>query len=136
MRYLRMEGQPDIDFYKDRSFRRFRDVLDSEMKRLQREGVGSKPRQAEPLTQEEEEVLWEKGLLGHHSGRALIDTMLFMCGTYFALRSGQEHRALRFSPSQIELIERPGGRAFLRYIQRTFQKTIKEGLKGGKVEEK
>ena len=46
MRYLRVEGH----FFKDSSFRRFRDVLDSEMKRLQGEGVVSKHRQAEPLT--------------------------------------------------------------------------------------
>lgn len=111
MRYLRTEGKPDIDFFKDSSFSHF---IDSEMKRLQGEGVGSKQRQAEPLTQEEKEMLWEKGLLGHHSGQALVDTMLYMCGTYFALRSGQEHRALRFPPSQIELIEKPGERASLR----------------------
>lgn len=135
MRYLRMEGQPDIDFFKEISFSRFRDVLDSEMKRLQGEGVGSKHRQAEPLTQEEEEVLWEKGLLGGHSSRALVDTMLYMCGTYFALRSGQEHRALRFSPSQIELVEKPGERAFLRYTE-DVSKNHQGGLKGRKTKKK
>ena len=43
--------------------------------------------------------------------------MLFMCGTYFALRSGQEHRALRLTPSQIELVERPDKREYLRYTE-------------------
>ena len=38
-----------------------------------------------------------------------VDTMLCMCGTYLALRSGQEHRALQH---QIELVERPGQCAF------------------------
>ena len=42
-----------------------------------------------------------------------MDTMLFLCGTYFALSSGQEHRALRLTPSQIELVERAGEREFL-----------------------
>ena len=94
MRYLRVEGKPDIDFFKDNLFSHFRDVIDSEMKRLQGEGVGSKHRQAEPLTQEEEEVLWQKGQLGNHCGQALVNSMVYMCGTYFALHSGQEHRAL------------------------------------------
>ena len=84
------------------------------MKRLQKEGLGSKPRQTEPLSVQDEEQLWTKKLLCGHNGRSLVDTMLFMCGTYFALRSGQEHRAL---PSQIELVERPGERAFLRYTE-------------------
>ena len=87
MRYLRSESHPDIDFFRNASFSRFREVL---------EGLGSKPRQAEPLSVQDEEQLWTKKLLGGHNGRSLVDTMLFMCGTYFALRSGQEHRALRF----------------------------------------
>ena len=115
MRYLRPESHPDIDFFRDASFSRFREVLDVEMKRLQKEGLGSKPHPAEPLSVQDEEQLWTKKLLGGHNGRSLVDTMLFVCGTYFALRSGQEHRALRLTPSQIELVEIPGERAFLRY---------------------
>ena len=34
------------------------------MKRLQREGVGAKKRQAEVLTEANEELMWSKGLLG------------------------------------------------------------------------
>ena len=75
------------------------------MKQLQKEGVGSKHRQAESLTQEQEEQLWKKGVLGQHTGRSVVNTMLFMCGSYFALCSAQEHRALRYFPSQIELVE-------------------------------
>ena len=117
MHYLRSESHPDIDFFRDASFSRFREVLDVEMKRLQKEGLGSKPRQAEPLSVQDEEHLWTTKLLGGHNGRSLVDTMLFMCGTYFALCSGQEHRALQLTPSQIELVERPGERAFLRYTE-------------------
>ena len=102
------------------------------MKRLQRSGIGSKKKQAEPLTEEEEELLWSTGQLGDHSPSALVDTMLFMCGVYFALRSGQEHRNLRFSPSQIELIEEPRGkRAHLRYTK-DLSKNNPGGLRGRK----
>ena len=78
------------------------------MKRLQKEGLGSKPRQAEALSVQYEDQLWTKKLLGGHNRCSLVDTMLFICGTYFALCSGQEHQALRLTPSQIELVERPG----------------------------
>ena len=135
MRYLRTEGQPQINFFSDGSFSHFREVLDSEMKRLRGQGLGSKKRQAEPLTQEEEQLLWEKGQLGQHSGQALLNTMLYMCGTYFALRSGQEHRALRHSPSQIELIEKPCQRAFLKYTE-DVSKNHQGGLKSRKCKTK
>lgn len=103
------------------------------MKRLQGKGYSSRKRQAEPLTPEE--TLWTSGQLGDHSPQALVDTMLFMCGTYFALRSGQEHRALRFSPPQIELIEKEGERSFLRYTE-DVSKNHQGGLKGRKSKAK
>ncbi len=37
------------------------------------------------------------------AGCFLLDTIFFTCGTYFVQRSGQEHKALWFCPSQIEL---------------------------------
>ena len=42
MRYLRWNGKPQLDLFKDSDFTDFRASLDSEMKRLQSEGVGSK----------------------------------------------------------------------------------------------
>ena len=102
------------------------------MKWLQKEGLGSKPIQAEPLSVQDEEWLRTKKLLGGHNGCSLVDTRLIMCGTYFAQRSGQEHRALRLTPSQIELVERRGERAFLRY---TFKKPSR-GTQGKKRQKK
>jgi len=85
MRYLRLNGQPSIDFFSDSDFVDFKASLDAEMKRLQSEGIGSSKRQAEVLTQEEEELLWQKGLLGDATPQTLLDTMVFYNGLYFAL---------------------------------------------------
>ena len=98
-RHLRFNGKPAIDFFNDPVFADFRMNLDAEMKQLQRKGLGSQKHQAEPLSLEEE-LLWDKGLLGSAIPQALVDTMLFMNGLYFALRSGDEHRQLRFDPSK------------------------------------
>ena len=87
------------------------------MKRLQHKGIGSKVRQAEALSEDDEEILWSKGLLGDHSPQALLNTMVFMIGLYFALRSGREHPELRFSSSQIEVVEKEGERAYLLYTE-------------------
>ena len=135
LRHLRENGQPGIDIFKDSSFSDFRSTLDGEMKRLQSLGIGVKKRQAEPLTEEEEEKLWTTGQLGDHSPQALLDTMIFMHGIYFALRSGQEHRNLRFSPAQVEVVARPGERAFLRYTE-DISKNNPGGLKGRKQKPK
>ena len=113
--YLRHHGRPEVDFFKNPDFSSFRTSLDAEMKRLQSLGVGSKRRQAEILIKEEENVLWEQGLLGDSSPQALLDTIVFMCRLYFALRSGQEHRQLRFQPCQIHLHEPQGGKPYLEY---------------------
>ena len=93
-RFIRWNGKPAIDIFKDGEFAEFRVCLDSEMKRLQRSGLGSQKKKAEPLTIEEE-VLWQKGLLGANNPQALVDSMVVLNGLYFALRSGSEHRQLR-----------------------------------------
>lgn len=128
-------GSQLLIFFNDTAFADFRINLDAEMKQLQRKGLGSKKRQAEPLTLEEEELLWNKGLLGSTNPQVLVDTMLFMNGLYFALRSGDEHRQLRFDPCQIELIEQAGQRSYLKYTK-DISKNRPGGLKGRKVKPK
>ena len=117
MRHLRWNGQPNIDFFSDPEFVDFKSTLDGEMKRLQSLGMGSKKRQAEPISVTEEEKLWEMGLLGDKNPQTLLDTMVFYNGLYFALRSGKEHRALRMNSSQIQLIEKEGERPYLIYTE-------------------
>ena len=64
MRFLRQNGKPQVDFFKDDTFADYRSSLDGEMKRLQAKGIGSRGKQAEPLTADEEEMLWNKKVLG------------------------------------------------------------------------
>ena len=58
------------------------------MKDLGSHGVGSSKRQAEPILEEEENRLCELGLLGNLNAQTLLDTMIWMCASYFALCSG------------------------------------------------
>ena len=134
-RHLRFNGKPSVDFFKDSSFAELRMTLDAEMKRLQRSGLGSKKKKAEPITPEEEEIMWKKGILGESTPQALVDTMLYMNGLYFALKSGEEHRQLRFHQCQIQVIERPGERAYLQYTEE-ISKNRPGGLKNRKLKPK
>ena len=56
MRFLHWNGFPGIDIFKDSDFTDFQATLDAEMKHL---GLGSKKKQAEPLTELEEEIHFE-----------------------------------------------------------------------------
>ena len=105
---------PDIDFFKDPEFADLKSSLDAEMKKIQSSGKGSIKKQAEPLSLEEEELLWEKKLLGDHSPETLLNTIVFMNGLYIALRSWNEHRDLRQSMSD-PTFEPPDERAFFKY---------------------
>ena len=92
------------------------------MKKLHAKGLGTSVKRAEPIRQEEEDALWENGVLGKGSPQALLDTMVYMCGMFFALRSGKEHRDLQFN--QLKLNKKDGIKC-LRYTE-NVSKTIPE----------
>ena len=66
-----------------------------------------------------------KRLLGDHSPRSLLDTIIFYDGLFFALRSGKEYRQPKFNPCQIQLVEI----SYLRYTE-DVSKNHPGGLQG------
>ena len=135
MRHLRESGDASIDFFKNDIFANLRRTLDGEMKRLKTKGLGTCKKQAECIDIDDEEVLWSKNILGDHSPGALLNTIFYMNGMYFALRSGQEHRQLRHSPCQIQLVEKEGQIPYLLYTE-DISKNNPGGLKGRKCSPK
>ena len=115
--HLRANHLPQLDIYTDALFANFCSTLDVEMKRLQQQGLGSKEKKAEPLTDEDEDILWSKGILGDHTPQASLSTMVSCNGIYFALRSGKEHRELSFCCCQIEVVQKEGQRPYLLYTE-------------------
>ena len=102
------------------------------MKRLQSKG---KTKQDEIISVDEEELLWEGGILGDSTPQSLLDTMVFCNDLYFALRSGAEHRQLHSHPRQIEVIEKPDKKAYLKYTE-NISMNRPGGIMGGKVKTK
>ena len=82
---------PEVTFFANPEFSSFKRVLDGEIKRLQEQGLGTNIKRAELISQNKEKIMWEKGILGKSFPQALLDTMVYMCGVFFALRSSQEH---------------------------------------------
>ena len=104
-------------------------MIDGELKRLNAIGNYIEKKKA---SNEMEDNLWVKGLLGDDSPQVLSDTLVFMIGFCFALRSGEEHRRLHHKPSQIQLVEIPGSTPYLRYKE-DISKTNQASLSHRKV---
>jgi hypothetical protein len=72
-------------------FQTFRRVLDSEMKATHREGesIAEKRtrREKEAITDDEEGLLWSKGLLGDKTSQSLVYTIYFYIGKIFRVKS-------------------------------------------------
>ena len=120
-RALRVADRSDIDIFNSPGFAIF---CDKELKATGNFEVN----QAEPITGEVEDLLWQKGLLGDSNPQTLLDTLVFYIGLYFVLRSGQEHRRLRHQASQLHLVEPPCGIPYLVYKE-DVSKTNQGGLK-------
>lgn len=133
-RYFRENGKADLNLFENSCFKKFHDSLDSEMKRLTTLGYGIDVRQAEAFTEEQEEKLWSLKLLGDYSAKVLLDTMVFLIGRNFALRSGKEHRNLRFE--QFTLIEASGGEPEKLVFNSFGEKNNQGGLKHRSIKPK
>ena len=90
-------------------------------------------KQDDPITEEEEMRLWDLNILGDSSPQQLMDTMVYMYGLYFALRSGYEHRCL--CANQLQLHEPNDKPAFIVYHE-TISKTNSGGLAHYKLKPK
>ena len=102
-RYLRETGAAELKMFESPDFKLFQDSLDAEMKRLTAKGLGCEIKQAQPTTEDEEQLMWTKGVLGDTDPKTLLNTLFFLIGNFFALRSGEEHRSLTFD--QIRVIK-------------------------------
>ena len=72
-----------------------RTVLDNVMRERAARNIGMLTKQAEVITYEYENRLWDTGVLGEDSPQKLRDTVLFLLGINLALRAGDEHYFLR-----------------------------------------
>ena len=81
----------------DHRFEELHDSIDNLFRELRSSGVGSDTKSAEVITKDEEAQLWEKGLLGTNSTKALFRAVFFLNGRNFCLRGGDEHRRLKLS---------------------------------------
>ena len=104
-------------------------TLDNAMKDIAKNGVGLHVRQAKIISFDDEEKLWNSGVLGSDTPTKLLQTLFYQLGLHFALRGGREHRELRSGQSSQITVHTDSERGyFLQYCQDT-SKTDQGGLK-------
>ena len=96
LRYLREKDvNVNIIGKNDANFVKFRKVLKARMEELRAAGIGTHVKKTSFITAEQEDILWNKGLLGSHSSEALLNTVFFYNVKLFSLLSIEEHRSLQ-----------------------------------------
>ncbi|XP_068712788.1 zinc finger MYM-type protein 2-like [Montipora foliosa] len=115
-RYLRETRAPELKIFESPHFKLFQDSLDAEMKRLTVKGLGCEIKQAEPITDDEERLMWTKGVLDDTDPKTLLNTLFFLIEKNYA--GGLKHRKLR--PKTVEQHDNPGKPE--RCIVRIFEK--------------
>ncbi|XP_048239442.1 uncharacterized protein KIAA1958-like [Haliotis rufescens] len=136
LQYYLRRHDVEINVYESPYFKGMRNVLDARMKSLAKQGIGIEKRQANVVSDDQEDILWEKGMLGEDTPQKLLDTLVYLIGLNCALRAGDEHRNLRVGPnSQFQITEDSSGVTYLKYTE-DISKTNKGGLKSRKCSRK
>lgn len=93
-------------------------------------------RKARIITLEEEELMWQKNVLGSDNPQTLSDTIFYLIGLNFAFRAVADHRALRISPvSQLSLQIDENGQEYLMYKEEV-SKANQGGIQHRKIKPK
>ena len=134
LRKFREFGCTDMNFLSDSDdrFLRVRKCLDSQMKWVTQQGIGSEIKQAAPVTASHEDKMWSTGVFGYDSAKQLQNAVFFYNCKLFGMRAKDEHYPLE--TSQITVGVDDNG-SYIHYVGRT-NKTFQVGLKHMKVDHK
>ena len=121
-------------------FRKFNRVLDKVMQERASMSIGTVKKQAQVISLDFENTLWNTNVLGEDSADKLRSTVLYILGVNCALRAGDEHYALRrpggLTSSQLSFECNSLGVRCLVYREDTVTKTNRGGLRDMKKERK
>ena len=73
-RYLKNKNYP-FSILRDKQFISSRSVLEGKARLLREKGMGKRPNKACSLTLQEEEILWQCGLMSCENPQSLINTL-------------------------------------------------------------
>ena len=88
-RYLRRHRY-SVSLIKGHEFSRSKEVLKCKQKNLKKQGKGNLPNRADAVSDEEINILFEKGCLGTSSPNALLNTIWYLNTLHVGIRGGGE----------------------------------------------
>ena len=80
---------------KDKEFAYSRKILNGKAIELRQSGKGKRKMKADPLTENDEEILWSSGALGNSNPTVLNHTIWYVIGQQFGTRGVQEHLQMK-----------------------------------------
>ena len=92
-RYLR-DHTKSFSILRDKDFAESRKVLNGKAIELREQGRGKRPKKAHALTEEEEDLLWERKVLGLYSPKSL-NLSIYRISQQFKTRGHHEHRQIK-----------------------------------------
>ena len=106
-RFINLKQEPHEPLVKladptNPAFKELPNVAERHYQELHEKGIDATWKQAEIVSKEEEQGLWESSILGAHSPLAPLNSMLFYNGLYFVLRGGEERRKFENFPVDIQ----------------------------------
>lgn len=123
---------PNKNLFHSAEFKPLQQALDGKLKELQAAQTPLK-RKADAVCIEDENKMWECGVLGTSCPDSVVNKLLFLSGKLFALRGGKEQREL--THDQFQFCEQPNGTMVVKYSEKV-SKTNQGGLKRRKHEVK
>ena len=107
LRHMRSKNTvcPSFLDTQDPSFASFHNALDNVLRDLHVRGIGAETRQTEAFSKDEEEKLWNSGVLGSNNPKSLLRAVFYLNGKNFCLRGGEEQRHLQIS--QLKRLSNP-----------------------------
>lgn len=83
-----------FNIFSDSRFELFHNVCDHKFRKLHQQGIGTKSKHADALTDEDEAKLWECNVLNLTTPEGLLNCVFFYNGKYLCLRE-----AMNIAPS-------------------------------------
>lgn len=91
-----------VSILKHVDFEDCRVALQAKRRQLKKQGLGNRPNRSVALEETEEEIMWQKGVLGSSSAFSMQFSIWFHLTLLMGLRGRDEHRAMRFGDIQIK----------------------------------